>query len=65
MRSSAARHVAVAQAAGAHTERLDLPGIAFDVDTPDDFQRLLDEIDRAGAYTRAALERMGLVSAAR
>jgi 2-phospho-L-lactate guanylyltransferase len=62
---SAARHVAAAQAAGAHAERLDLPDIAFDVDTPDDFQRLLDEIDRAGAYTRAALERMGLVSAAR
>lgn len=62
---SAARHVAAAQAAGLRAERLALPDLVLDIDTPEDLDRLRDEIDRAGAYTRAALERMGQVSAAR
>lgn len=62
---SAARHEAAAHATGLRAERLALPDLVLDIDTPEDLDRLRDEIDRAGAYTRAALERMGLVSAAR
>ncbi|MEX2159347.1 MAG: 2-phospho-L-lactate guanylyltransferase [Dehalococcoidia bacterium] len=62
---SATRHEAAAQAAGLQAERLALPDLVLDIDTPEDLDRLRDEIDRAGAHTRAALQRLGLVSAAR
>jgi 2-phospho-L-lactate guanylyltransferase len=62
---SAARHVAAARAVGLRAERIDAPALALDIDTPEDLERLRNEIERgadAGAHTRAALERLGLVA---
>ena len=35
------RHLSKARAAGIHSDVMDLPGIAFDIDTPEDLQALL------------------------
>lgn len=49
---SAARHLAAATAAGARALRLDLPGLALDVDTPEDLAELVRRGPR-GATARA------------
>jgi 2-phospho-L-lactate guanylyltransferase len=61
-RDSAARHLADAERAGLRTKRLDLPALALDIDTPADLDRLRAEAAHAGAHTRAALERLGLIA---
>ena len=66
-RESAAHHLAAAQEARLRAERLDVPALALDIDTPEHLERLRGEIDRgaaAGAHTRAALERLGLIAPA-
>ena len=65
---SAARHLGAAGAAGLRAERIDLPSLALDIDTPEDLERLRGEIERgatAGAHTRTALERLGLLTVVR
>ena len=65
---SAARHLSAAAAAGLRAGRIDLPSLALDIDTPQDLERLRGEIERGadvGAHARAALERLGLVTAIR
>ena len=59
---SARRHLDAAARAGVSSLRLELPALAFDVDTPADLERLCAEAGRAGVQTRAALERLGLVA---
>ncbi len=60
---SASRHLAAARAAGLRVQRLDLPGLAFDIDTPEDLAELrarLERGERVGAHTRAALEQLAV-----
>jgi 2-phospho-L-lactate guanylyltransferase len=67
-RNSAARHVAAAEAARRRTLRLELDMLALDIDTPADLERLRDLAkgrQPVGRHTLAALERSGLLSAAR
>jgi 2-phospho-L-lactate/phosphoenolpyruvate guanylyltransferase len=64
---SFARHRALAEAAGAHVSITERPGLALDIDTPDDFDELVRCIDTAGPRvaraTRAWLSRSGYVQA--
>lgn len=56
---SAARHEDEARSAGLRAVRLDLPGLAFDIDTPDDLARLRETAargDTVGRHTREVLE---------
>ena len=60
---SARRHEEAAQAAGLRWRRLDLPSLAFDVDTPEDLEELRRAVEAGrsvGARTLAALA--GLVA---
>ncbi len=57
---SARRHLDAAKAAGLRLRRLDLPRLAFDIDTPDDLKRLRATDEAIGQHTREALERIGL-----
>jgi 2-phospho-L-lactate guanylyltransferase len=61
---SARRHMDAAQRAGLRALRLELAALALDIDTPADLERLRAEAEagRAGAHTRAALERLGLIA---
>ena len=61
-RDSAARHLAAARDTGLRALRLDLPALALDIDRPADLEKLRAEAARAGAHTRAALTRLGLVA---
>jgi 2-phospho-L-lactate guanylyltransferase len=54
---SAARHLAAAREAGMHGVRLEIPGLALDIDTPDDLERLRAVLDEAGEHTRAVFGR--------
>ncbi|MEX0787125.1 MAG: 2-phospho-L-lactate guanylyltransferase [Dehalococcoidia bacterium] len=61
------RHLDAAEAAGLSTQRLDLPALALDIDTPDDLERLWAAVEEgrpAGRHTLEALERLGLIAAA-
>ena len=51
---SARRHQAAAEDAGLRTLRLDLPALAFDIDTPEDFARLRDIVERSEAVGQNA-----------
>ncbi len=59
---SSRRHLAAVAVADLRPLRLDLPALAFDIDTPDHFARLRDAVedgdDRVGAHTRALFEKM-------
>jgi len=61
-RDSAARHLAAARESGLRALRLDLPALALDIDTPADLDKLCTAVASAGAHTRAALARLGLVA---
>lgn len=62
---SAQRHLDAAETAGLSTQRLDLPALALDIDTPDDLKRLRAAVGEgrpAGRHTLAALERLGPIT---
>ena len=57
---SARRHKEAAHAAGLRSQRLELPALAFDIDTPDDLRRLRETLDAGpavGRHTLATFER--------
>lgn len=62
---SARQHVEAAGEAGLSVERLDLPDLALDIDTPADLERLRSAIAdgrQAGRRTLATLQKLNLVS---
>ena len=62
---SARLHVEAAGEAGLSVERLDLPDLALDIDTPADLERLRSAVvngRQAGRRTLAALRKLNLVS---
>ena len=63
--NSARLHVEAAREAGLSVERLDLPDLALDIDTPADLDRLRAALANgrpAGRRTLAALQKLNLVS---
>jgi 2-phospho-L-lactate guanylyltransferase len=65
---SARQHLEAAERAGVRAQRLDVPRLALDIDTPADLQRLREAVaagEAVGPNTRAALERLGLLAPAR
>jgi 2-phospho-L-lactate guanylyltransferase len=55
--SSFRRHISKATAAGYRAEVLNVPGIAFDVDTPEDLQAFLDDPRKDGQTWRYLMSR--------
>lgn len=64
---SAQRHLKAAQEAGLRALRLDIAALSMDIDTPEDLALLRATVEAGtgvGEHTRAALGRLGLISAA-
>jgi 2-phospho-L-lactate guanylyltransferase len=55
--SSFSRHMSKAAAAGHRAQVLNIPGIAFDIDTPEDLQAFLDNPQRDGQTWRYLMSR--------
>lgn len=60
--SSATQHLDGARATALSVAEIDDAALALDIDTPEDLESLRGVVDRAGAHTRAALERLGLAA---
>ena len=55
--SSFRRHMSKASAAGFRAEVLNVPGIAFDVDTPEDLQAFMNDPRKDGQTWRYLMSR--------
>ena len=51
------RHLSKASAAGLRSDVMDLPGVAFDIDTPDDLQAFLEAPRKDGETWRYLMQR--------